>query len=66
MLRKTTIFRSNQLGCVPAEGCAFPAGVSEVVVLRDGPRRILVPVNRVWDDFFDSPGAALPERRETN
>ena len=41
---------------------AFPAGVKEVTVLRDGPRRVIVPSNAVWDDFFDAPGIDIGER----
>ncbi|MDQ8755378.1 type II toxin-antitoxin system VapB family antitoxin [Sphingosinicella sp. LHD-64] len=41
---------------------AFPPEVTEVVVLRQGKRRIIVPANSTWDDFFDAPGIDLPER----
>ena len=43
---------------------AFPEGVREVAVLRDGPRRVIVPANATWDDFFEAPGIELPEREE--
>jgi antitoxin VapB len=36
--------------------------VREVVILRDGARRVIVPANAVWDDFFDTPGADLGVR----
>ena len=28
--------------------------------MREGKRRVIVPSNAVWDDFFDSPGIDLP------
>ncbi|WP_282187013.1 hypothetical protein [Azospirillum sp. B21] len=34
----------------------------EVVILREGPRRVIVPADSVWDDFFDSPGSTFPDR----
>jgi antitoxin VapB len=36
--------------------------VSEVIVLRDGERRVIIPADRSWDDFFDAPGIDLGER----
>jgi virulence-associated protein VagC len=27
--------------------------------VREGQRRVIVPSNAVWDDFFDSPGIDL-------
>ena len=41
---------------------AFPPDVHEVTILRDGARRIIVPADSVWDDFFASPGIDLGER----
>jgi antitoxin VapB len=38
--------------------------VSEVTILRDGKRRIVVPADTVWDDFFDAPGVELPPREQ--
>jgi antitoxin VapB len=43
---------------------AFPKGVKEVAVLRDGKRRVIVPANAVWDDFFDAPGVDLAPRHQ--
>ncbi len=34
----------------------------DVVVLREGSRRVIVPADKVWDDFFDSPGIDFPDR----
>ncbi len=61
----TTLFRSNRSQAVRLpKAVAFPPGVHEVTVLRDGARRVIVPVDAVWDDFFDAPGIDLPERDE--
>ena len=32
--------------------------------MREGKRRVIVPSNAVWDDFFDSPGIDLPAGSE--
>ena len=46
------------------EDVAFPDGVREVTILRDGVRRVIVPADRAWDDFFAAPGIALAEREQ--
>jgi antitoxin VapB len=60
---RTTLFHSNRSQAVrlPKE-VAFPAGVREVRILREGLRRVIIPANAVWDDFFASPGVDLGER----
>jgi len=56
-MSRTTLFLSNKSQAVRlAKDVTFPPGVREVTVLRDGPRRVIVPSNAVWDDFFDAPG----------
>ena len=62
-MAKTTLFQSNRSQAVrlPKE-VAFPDGVRSVVILRDGKRRLIVPADAVWDDFFDAPGVDLGER----
>ena len=35
-----------------------------MTILRDGARRVIVPANAVWDDFFDAPGIDLPPREQ--
>ena len=63
MLARTTLFLSNRSQAVRLpKGVAFGEGVHEVAILRDGPRRIIVPAHAVWDDFFDLPGVDLGER----
>ncbi|MFN3389128.1 MAG: type II toxin-antitoxin system VapB family antitoxin [Allosphingosinicella sp.] len=60
---RTRLFRSNRSQAVrlPKE-VAFPESVSEVRILREGNRRVIVPADGVWDDFFDSPGIDFPDR----
>ena len=62
-MARTKLFRSNRSQAVrlPKE-VAFPESVKEVAILREGKRRLIVPANAVWDDFFDAPGIDLPPR----
>jgi antitoxin VapB len=62
-MTRTTLFQNNRSQAVrlPKE-VAFPEGVREVAILRDGERRVIVPANAIWDDFFAEPGIDLPER----
>lgn len=62
-MTETTLFLSNrsQAMRLPKE-VAFPADVKRVAIIRDGKRRIVVPADAVWDDFFDAPGADLAPR----
>ncbi len=61
----TTLFRSNRSQAVRLpKAVAFPPGVHQVAILRDGARRVIVPVDAVWDAFFDAPGIDLPDRDE--
>lgn len=64
-MTRTTLFQSNRSQAVrlPKE-VAFPEGVRAVTILRDGKRRVIVPADAVWDDFFDAPGVDLGERRQ--
>jgi len=63
LMVKTTVFQSNRSQAVRLpKDVAFPAGVREVAILRDGARRVIVPANAVWDDFFDAPGIDIGER----
>ncbi|MGO9743888.1 MAG: type II toxin-antitoxin system VapB family antitoxin [Roseiarcus sp.] len=61
----TRLFKSNRSQAVRLpKDVAFPEGVEEVTILRDGPRRILAPAGGEWDDFFDAPGIELPDREQ--
>ena len=62
-----TTFRSEATGLrrpVFPKDVAFPEGAKEVAVLRDGARRVIVPANAIWDDFFAEPGIGLPDREQ--
>ena len=64
-MTRTTLFQSNRSQAVRLpKDVAFPEGVKEVAVLRDGTRRVIVPANAIWDDFFAAPGIDLPEREQ--
>ena len=42
MMTRTTLFQSNRTQAVRlSKEVAFPEGVREVAVLRDGPRRVI-------------------------
>ena len=65
MVTRTTLFLSNRSQAVRlSRAVAFGAGVREVVIMHDGPRRIIAPADAAWDDFFEAPGADLPERHQ--
>lgn len=62
---RTTVFQSNRSQAVRLpKDVAFPEGVKEVRVMRDGKRRVIVPAGAVWDDFFDAPGIDLGPREQ--
>jgi antitoxin VapB len=61
----TTIFRSNRSQAVRLpKDVAFPDNVKHVTVLRDGKRRVIVPSEALWDDFFEAPGIDLGPREQ--
>ena len=64
-MTRTRLFKSNRSQAVrlPKE-VAFPESVKEVTIVRDGAKRVIVPANAVWDDFFDAPGIELPRREQ--
>lgn len=62
-MTRTTLFQSNRSQAVRLpKDVAFPEGVRSVTVLRDGKRRVIVPSDAIWDDFFDAPGIDLGDR----
>ncbi|MFY8106013.1 MAG: type II toxin-antitoxin system VapB family antitoxin [Elstera sp.] len=62
-MTRTLLFQSNRSQAVRlGKDVAFPEGVREVIILREGARRVIVPADRSWDDFFDAPGVDLGER----
>ena len=64
-MTRTTVFQTNRSQAVRLpKDVAFPDGVREVMIFRDGNSRIVVPANAAWDDFFDSPGIDIGEREQ--
>jgi antitoxin VapB len=62
-MTRTTLFQSNRSQAVRLpKDVAFPEGVRSVTVLREGKRRVIVPSDSVWDDFFEASGVDLGER----
>ncbi|HEY5206668.1 MAG TPA: type II toxin-antitoxin system VapB family antitoxin [Roseiarcus sp.] len=62
-MTRTKLFLSNRSQAVRLpKSLAFPDSVKEVSIVQEGARRVIVPSNAVWDDFFDSPGVDLPSR----
>jgi len=62
---RTRLFQSNRCQAVRLpKDVSFPAGVSEVTILREGSRRVIVPADALWDDFFDAPGVDFPNREQ--
>ncbi len=62
-MTRTRLFQTNRSQAVRLpKDVAFPSGVTEVAILKEGPKRVIVPANAVWDDFFAAPGIDLPER----
>ena len=65
MLTRTTLFLSNRSQAVRLpKAVAFDGGLKDVVIIPDGPRRIIAPANAAWDDFFAASGIPLPERNQ--
>lgn len=64
-MTRTTLFHSNRTQAVRLpKDVAFPDEVREVRILRDGNRRVLIPANKAWDDFFETPGIDLGDRAQ--
>jgi len=64
-MTRTKLFYSNQSQALRLpRDVAFPADVREVVILRDGARRVVVPADSIWDDFFVEPGTDLGARAQ--
>jgi antitoxin VapB len=65
IMARTTLFLSNRSQAVRLpRDVAFPSGVREVAIIRDGARRVIVPANALWDDFFAAKGIDLGERAQ--
>ncbi|MDE2516314.1 MAG: AbrB/MazE/SpoVT family DNA-binding domain-containing protein [Rhodospirillales bacterium] len=65
MPTRTSLFLSNRSQAVRLpKAVAFADDVREVVILADGPRRIIMPADAAWDDFFAAAGTDLGPRRQ--
>jgi antitoxin VapB len=64
-MTRTNLFLSNRSQALRLpKDVAFPEGVREVTILKEGGRRVIVPSNSLWDDFFAAPGLDLGEREQ--
>lgn len=62
-MTRTKLFQSNRSQAVRLpKDVAFPEGVREVSIRREGKKRVIAPADAVWDDFFAAPGIDLPPR----
>lgn len=62
---RTRLFQSNRSQAVRlAKDVAFPAGVREVVIRRQGDELVIRPADAAWDDFFAAPGIDLGPRNQ--
>ena len=53
---QTKIFKSNQSQAVRlSKAVAFPEGVKDVEIVVVGNSRVITPVNKTWDSWFDTP-----------
>ena len=65
MPARTTLFLSNLSQAVRLpEAVAFGDDVRDVTILQDGPRRIIVPADASWDDFFEGAGLEPGDREQ--
>ena len=59
---KATVFKSNRSQAVRLpKAAAFPENVKELRIIPQGKALLLVPVDALWDDFFDQPGIDIRE-----
>lgn len=58
----TRLFKSNRSQAVRLpKDVAFGPEVTEVVIRKEGNRRIIEPAGSGWDAFFDKPGFDMPD-----
>ena len=56
---QTKLFKSNRSQAVRLpKAIAFPESVVNVEITADGNKRIISPVGKSWDDWFDAPGVS--------
>lgn len=56
---KTKIFKTNRSQAVrlPKE-VAFPESVKNVEIIAIGNKRMIIPANESWDEWFNGPGVS--------
>jgi antitoxin VapB len=65
VMTRTRLFHSNRSQALRLpKDVAFPDSVKDVAIFPDGARRVVVPADSVWDDFFDRPGIDIAERSQ--
>jgi antitoxin VapB len=58
-MTRSTVFTSNRSQAVRLpKAVAFPEGVHQVEIIKIGESRLICPVGKRWDDFFDGPGVS--------
>jgi antitoxin VapB len=58
---RSTVFTSNRSQAVRLpKAVAFPDGVHQVEIIKLGNSRLITPVGRRWDEFFES-GPCVPD-----
>jgi antitoxin VapB len=66
MLARTKLFLLNYTQAVRfPKPIAFNPNVLEVMIIPDGKRRIVVPADIAWDDFFAEKGIELNAAPQT-
>jgi antitoxin VapB len=61
----STLFKSNRSQAVRIpKDLEFDPKVKLVSIRKIGNTRVVAPINRSWDDFFNSPGVKLPKRAQ--
>ncbi len=65
MAAKSTVFTTNRSQAVrlPRE-VAFPEGVHQVEIVKVGNSRVITPLGRRWDEYFERPTASDDFMRE--
>jgi antitoxin VapB len=52
-MTKSTVFTTNRSQAVRLpKSVAFPEGVHEVEIIKDGNSRMIMPAGKRWEDFF--------------
>ncbi len=65
---QTKLFKSNRSQAVRLpKNIAYPESVKNVEITAIGNRRIIVPADQSWDEWFDAPGVSsdfMSERQQ--